>query len=118
VSSAVLGAAVGSAGGGFLSDRRGRKAALKLADAFFVAGAMVMALSPHVSVLILGGHSPCQLSMQASSIYWGSPRKGGKTLRIGGRCPHVSTGYEIIEAVLTEVEWRRCERGDGTGRRL
>jgi len=59
VSSAVLGAAVGSAGGGFLSDRLGRKTALKTADAFFVVGAVVMALSPDAAILIFGEPPPC-----------------------------------------------------------
>ena len=54
MSAAVAGAAVGSAVGGSWSDKRGRKSALKLADAFFAFGAAVMALAPDATILILG----------------------------------------------------------------
>lgn len=54
VSAAILGAAVGSACGGALSDRLGRKTALKIADGFFVCGALVMAVAPTAAVLIAG----------------------------------------------------------------
>ena len=54
VSAAVVGAAFGSACGGALSDSLGRKAALKVADVFFVAGALVMAAAPGAAILVIG----------------------------------------------------------------
>ena len=56
VSAAVLGAAFGSACGGALSDSLGRKAALKVADVFFAAGAVVMAAAPSAAILVIGAH--------------------------------------------------------------
>ena len=54
MSAAVAGAAVGSALGGFWSDKRGRKSSLKAADIFFATGALVMALASEATMLILG----------------------------------------------------------------
>ena len=54
MSAAVVGAAVGSALGGYWSDRCGRKFSLKAADVFFAVGALVMALASNATVLILG----------------------------------------------------------------
>ena len=54
VSAAVLGAGVGSAVGGWLSDTVGRKKALLLGDGLFAAGALFMAAAPSASALITG----------------------------------------------------------------
>ena len=54
VSAAVVGAGVGSAAGGALSDRLGRKRALAAADLLFVAGAALMAAAHGPGSLIAG----------------------------------------------------------------
>lgn len=69
VSAAVLGAALGSACGGPLSDRLGRKPALKLADIFFAVGALVMAAAPDAAVLILGDPSAVSLTPLLSILH-------------------------------------------------
>lgn len=46
VSAAIWGAAAGAVGGGRLADLLGRKKALSLADALFIAGSLCMALAP------------------------------------------------------------------------
>ncbi len=62
MSAAVVGAAVGSALGGFWSDRSGRKSSLKIADVFFAVGAIVMALASDATTLILGIYNFSALS--------------------------------------------------------
>ena len=57
VSTAVLGAALGSCGGGLLSDRLGRRRTLLIGDALFGAGALLMGLAPSAAVLIAGNTS-------------------------------------------------------------
>ena len=54
MSAAVLGAGVGSAIGGWLSDKVGRKKALLLGDALFTAGALLMAAATTPKALIAG----------------------------------------------------------------
>ncbi len=54
VSAAVLGAAVGSAVGGWFSDRVGRKTALLVGDILFTAGALLMAAARSPNALIAG----------------------------------------------------------------
>ena len=53
VSAAVLGAGVGSACGGWFSDKIGRKTALLAGDILFTAGALLMASahSPHAIII-------------------------------------------------------------------
>ena len=57
VSAAVVGAAIGSAVGGFWADKKGCKAALSLADILFALGALVMAFAPDAAILIIGERS-------------------------------------------------------------
>ena len=54
MSSAVVGAALGSALGGLLSDCIGRKRSLLAGDALFAAGALLMGLAQSAHVLIAG----------------------------------------------------------------
>lgn len=54
VSAAVLGAALGSALGGWFSDKVGRKKALLLGDVLFTLGALLMAAAQTPSALIAG----------------------------------------------------------------
>jgi MFS family permease len=54
VSLALLGAAVGSLIAGTLSDKIGRKPVILLADILFTLGAIVMAISPTIAILMLG----------------------------------------------------------------
>lgn len=54
VSAAVLGAALGSAIGGWFSDNVGRKKALLLGDVLFAVGALLMAAAHSPSALITG----------------------------------------------------------------
>ncbi|XP_048496941.1 inositol transporter 1 isoform X2 [Beta vulgaris subsp. vulgaris] len=54
VSMALVGAMIGSAGGGWLNDVYGRKKATLLADFVFTIGAIVMAVAPDPYVLIVG----------------------------------------------------------------
>jgi len=58
VSAAVVGAAVGAAGGGVASDRLGRRPVLLVADALFAAGAALMAAAPNVATLVAGAPRP------------------------------------------------------------
>jgi len=58
VSAAVVGAAVGAAGGGVASDRLGRRPVLLAADALFAAGAALMAAAPNVATLVAGAPRP------------------------------------------------------------
>ena len=58
MSAAVIGAAVGSAAGGLLSDRVGRKRTLLAGDALFAAGALLMGLAQSAAMLITGASSP------------------------------------------------------------
>lgn len=57
VSAAIVGAGVGSAVGGWLSDQVGRRRGLITADVLFTAGALAMGCATHVNVLILGATS-------------------------------------------------------------
>ncbi len=50
----TLGALIGSLAGGSLADRYGRRRAVLIAGALFVAGAALQALAPAVGVLVLG----------------------------------------------------------------
>ena len=54
VSAAIVGAALGSALGGLLSDRIGRKLALLAADCLFTTGALCMAFATSATALISG----------------------------------------------------------------
>ncbi|KAL7089402.1 hypothetical protein ACP275_13G185400 [Erythranthe tilingii] len=54
VSMAVAGAIIGSAVGGWLNDRYGRRTAILVADFLFFIGAVLMASAPNPSVLISG----------------------------------------------------------------
>ncbi|KAL9145990.1 hypothetical protein ABFS82_13G081500 [Erythranthe guttata] len=54
VSMAVAGAIIGSAIGGWLNDRYGRRTAILVADFLFFIGAVLMASAPNPSVLISG----------------------------------------------------------------
>ena len=68
MSAAVVGAALGSAVGGMLSDRVGRKRALLAGDALFAAGALLMGLAQSAAALIAGARSavlPRQLCVRA-----------------------------------------------------
>lgn len=57
VSAAVVGAALGSAVGGLLSDRVGRKRTLLAGDVLFATGALLMGLAQSAATLIIG---PCE----------------------------------------------------------
>ena len=54
VSAAVLGAGIGSAVGGWFSDRLVRKQVLLVGDVFFTAGALLMAAASTANALIAG----------------------------------------------------------------
>ncbi|CAN6486137.1 unnamed protein product [Victoria cruziana] len=54
VSMAVAGAIVGAALGGYINDRIGRKKSIMIADVLFFIGAIIMAVAPSPSVIILG----------------------------------------------------------------
>lgn len=54
VSTAVAGAIIGAALGGWLNDRIGRKKTILFADSLFFLGAILMAAAPSPSVLIVG----------------------------------------------------------------
>lgn len=59
VSAAVLGAGIGSAIGGWFSDKVGRKSALLLGDVLFTAGALLMASARSPQAIIVGTLSFC-----------------------------------------------------------
>ncbi|KAI5081840.1 hypothetical protein GOP47_0001583 [Adiantum capillus-veneris] len=54
VSMAIAGAIFGAGVGGWINDKFGRKPALLAADVLFLIGAVLMAIAPHPSVLIVG----------------------------------------------------------------
>ncbi|KAL5100791.1 hypothetical protein RYX36_005118 [Vicia faba] len=54
VSTAVAGAIIGAAVGGWMNDRFGRKISILVADTLFLLGSLVMAFAPTPAVLILG----------------------------------------------------------------
>ncbi|KAL8481212.1 hypothetical protein ACS0TY_027656 [Phlomoides rotata] len=54
VSMAVAGAIIGAAVGGWINDRFGRRMSILVADVFFFFGAIIMALAPSPSIIILG----------------------------------------------------------------
>lgn len=54
VSTAVAGAIVGAAFGGWMNDRFGRKKSILCADLLFIVGSVVMALAPNPWVIIVG----------------------------------------------------------------
>uniref|UniRef100_A0A0E0DG22 Major facilitator superfamily (MFS) profile domain-containing protein n=1 Tax=Oryza meridionalis TaxID=40149 RepID=A0A0E0DG22_9ORYZ len=54
VSMAVAGAIVGAGFGGWMNDKFGRKPSILIADALFLAGALIMALAPTPFVIIIG----------------------------------------------------------------
>lgn len=54
MSTAVAGAIIGAAIGGWMNDRLGRRTSLLVADFLFFVGAVVMASAPSPSVLIVG----------------------------------------------------------------
>ncbi|KAF5190971.1 Inositol transporter [Thalictrum thalictroides] len=54
VSTAVAGAIVGAAIGGWLSDKLGRKSSIIIADIMFFFGALLMAIAPTPAVIIAG----------------------------------------------------------------
>ena len=51
---AQLGAAVGSLIGGPLSDNKGRKPTIMVADVLFTIGAIIMGIAPTIPILIRG----------------------------------------------------------------
>lgn len=50
----TLGALIGSLAGGYLADLYGRRRAVLIAGALFIAGALLQALAPDISLLVLG----------------------------------------------------------------
>lgn len=54
VSTAVAGAIIGAAIGGWANDRFGRKTSLMMADFLFFAGAVIMASAPNPALLLVG----------------------------------------------------------------
>ncbi|CAK8531438.1 unnamed protein product [Lathyrus sativus] len=54
VSTAVAGAIVGAAFGGYMNDKMGRKKTILVADVVFMLGAIVMAIAPVPWVIIIG----------------------------------------------------------------
>ncbi|CAK8534551.1 unnamed protein product [Lathyrus sativus] len=54
VSTAVAGAIIGAAVGGWMNDKFGRKISILVADTLFLLGSLVMAFAPTPSLLILG----------------------------------------------------------------
>lgn len=54
MSMAVAGAIFGAAAGGWINDRFGRKVSILIADVLFFVGAIIMAVAPVPSVIILG----------------------------------------------------------------
>ncbi|KAJ6841489.1 inositol transporter 1 [Iris pallida] len=54
VSTAILAAIIGAAGGGWINDAYGRKKATLLADVIFIIGSLVMSAAPNPYVLIFG----------------------------------------------------------------
>ncbi|CAL9099042.1 unnamed protein product [Musa acuminata var. zebrina] len=54
VSTAVAGAIIGAAIGGWMNDRFGRKTTILVADFLFFAGAVIMASAPNPALLIVG----------------------------------------------------------------
>lgn len=54
MSTAVAGAIVGAAIGGWMNDRFGRRTSILVADFLFFVGAVIMAASPGPSLLIVG----------------------------------------------------------------
>ncbi|THU65318.1 hypothetical protein C4D60_Mb05t02390 [Musa balbisiana] len=54
VSTAVAGAIIGAAIGGWMNDRYGRKTSILVADFLFFAGAVIMASAPNPALLIVG----------------------------------------------------------------
>ena len=54
VTLALVGAAIGALFSGSISDKIGRKKVILIADVLFTVGAIVMAFSPTINVLILG----------------------------------------------------------------
>ncbi|KAL5214293.1 hypothetical protein ABZP36_003445 [Zizania latifolia] len=54
VSMAVAGAIVGAGFGGWMNDKFGRKPSILIADALFLAGALIMAIAPTPVVIIVG----------------------------------------------------------------
>ncbi|KAH9295544.1 hypothetical protein KI387_039132, partial [Taxus chinensis] len=54
VSTAIAGAIVGAAVGGWLNDRFGRRTALLVADFLFFIGAILMAAAPNPHILLVG----------------------------------------------------------------
>jgi len=54
VSTALAGAIIGAAVGGWINDRFGRKISIIIADALFFIGSAIMAAAPNPSILISG----------------------------------------------------------------
>lgn len=54
VSMAVAGAIVGAAIGGWANDKFGRRSAILMADFLFLIGAIVMAVAPNPSLIVVG----------------------------------------------------------------
>lgn len=54
VSTAVAGAIIGAALGGWINDRYGRKISIIIADILFFIGAIIMAVAPSYGLIILG----------------------------------------------------------------
>ncbi|XP_038970555.1 probable inositol transporter 2 [Phoenix dactylifera] len=54
VSTAIAGAIVGAAAGGWANDRFGRKTSILVADFLFFTGAVIMAAAPNPALLIVG----------------------------------------------------------------
>lgn len=54
VSMAVAGAIVGAAIGGWANDKFGRRSAILMADFLFLIGAIIMAVAPNPSLIVVG----------------------------------------------------------------
>ncbi|QHO60255.1 putative inositol transporter [Arachis hypogaea] len=54
VSTAIAGAIIGAAIGGWINDKYGRKIAIMLADLLFLLGSVIMAAAPYSAILIVG----------------------------------------------------------------
>lgn len=54
MSTAIAGAIIGAAVGGWMNDKFGRKVAILVADVLFLIGAVIMAASPNPATLLAG----------------------------------------------------------------
>lgn len=54
VSTAIAGAIIGAAVGGWINDRFGRRVAIIIADTLFLIGSVIMAAAPNPAILLFG----------------------------------------------------------------